>query len=347
MSAFGERVRLEATGWDTSLKHEIRTDPVAAPAGDHVVIEVEACGVCYRDLIDRAGRFPFLQLPITPGHEAVGVVVAAGPDAAWRIGDRVGTMHRDACGTCDRCASGATSLCERAAWVFGILVDGGYAEHLEAPSSALFALPRDLPATSAASLHCTFGTAYRDLVTLGALRSGERVLITGANGGVGSAAVQIAAHLGAAVVAAVRDERPGAVVRSLGAPHVVVDDGARIHDHSGKVDLALEAVGVSTFASSLRALRLGGRMIVVGNVVAEKAQLNLGYIITNGLTITGGTGATRADMDGVLRMHAERPFTIPIDRVLPLTQAEEAQRLVRAGGIHGRIVLIPSKRHGA
>ncbi len=343
MTSIGERARMVQTGWDTSLVHEVVNAPLPELAPGQVRIEVEACGVCHRDLIDRDGRFPFLQLPIVPGHEAAGRIAAVGAGVLeWKVGDRVGTMHRDACGECAQCRQGATSLCDRAAWVFGILVDGGYAQHLVSPASALFALPEGLPPAEAAVMHCAFGTAYRDIVTLGELRAGQRFLVTGANGGVGSAAVQIAARLGAEVVAVVRDERHAAFVRALGAHEVIVDAGRTFHEKSGRFDVVLEAVGFSTFNSSLRALRIGGRMVVVGNVVPEKVSLNLGYVITHGLRILGGSGATRTEMRDLLAMHAEAPFRVPIDRVLPLARADEAQRAVRAGGLEGRIVVTPT-----
>ena len=206
------RVRMIETGWEQTLVVEIDA-PLADPERGQVLVEVEACGVCHRDLIDRAGRFPFQRLPITPGHEAAGRVVAIGAGVtSWSVGDRVGTMHRDSCGECVACRAGQTSLCNSAAWVFGILADGGYARHLVAPERALYALPDDLSGPEAAVLHCTFGTAYRDLAVLGHLQRGERVLITGASGGVGAAAVQIASRLGAEVVAVVRDERRRAFV---------------------------------------------------------------------------------------------------------------------------------------
>ena len=179
----GERVQMQAVGWDADLQTEAFTWPDPDP--EQVLIEVEACGVCHRDLLDRSGRFPFLQTPITPGHEVVGRIIAAGAEVSrWQVGDRVGTMHRDACGECGPCARGDTSLCTSAAWVFGLMVDGGYASHLLSPEAALFAVPDDVPAAGAAVMHCTFGTAYRNLVTVGGLKAGEKVVITGANGGV-------------------------------------------------------------------------------------------------------------------------------------------------------------------
>jgi D-arabinose 1-dehydrogenase-like Zn-dependent alcohol dehydrogenase len=285
-----------------------------------------------------------MRVPITLGHEAAGRVIAIGPEVtAFRFGDRVATMHRDACGKCKSCRRGDTTLCEAAAWVLGILADGGYARHLVAPESALHPAPEGPSDAEIAVMHCTFGTAYRDLVVLARLERGERVLITGANGGVGVAAVQIAARLGAEVVAAVRDERHRSFVQGLGASQVVVDSGSSLHKQPavGRVDLALDTVGAATFNAALRSLRLGGRLVVVGNIQPESVAVNLGYVITHGLSIHGGSGATRADMAALFALHAEAPFQVPIDRELPLSRAEEAHRLVRVGGLRGRIVLVP------
>jgi len=341
LGSVGERVRLVEAGWDADLVHEREGARLEAPTGDQVLVRVDACGVCHRDLIDRAGRFPFQRLPIVPGHEAAGVVIAVGPGVKdFAAGDAVGTMHRDACGECPACQRGESSLCSGAAWVFGILADGGYARHLLAPQSALYPLPRDAPRIEAATFHCTFGTAYRDLVTLGAIRRGERVLVTGANGGVGRAAVQIAVRFGAEVTAVVRDERQVAPLRELGA-HEVVADSAAFHERVQGIDLALDTVGAKTFLSTLRCLRVGGRAVVVGNIAAEKVPLNLGLLITRGITVTGGSGANRAEMAAFLALHAAEPFRVAIARVLPLARADEAQRALRAGGVDGRIVIAP------
>ena len=337
-----KRARLTSFGWDEALVYEERAEPPQALAADQVLIEVEACGVCHRDLIERAGRFPFLRLPITPGHEVAGRVLEVGSRVTgFEPGDRAGTLHRDHCGACTSCVAGHTSLCASASWVFGILADGGYASVLRAPERALYALPEDLPPEQAAVLHCTFGTAYRDLAVLGQVKQGERVLITGANGGVGSAAIQIAVRLGAEVSAVVRDPAQQGFVSALGAAHVVVDAGDAFHRKVSDMDFALDAVGQATFNSSLRTLRVGGRMVVVGNIVPERAELNLGYVITRGLTLIGGSGATARDMAALLALHREQPFEIPIHARLPLSEADRAQRRVREGRLRGRVVLVP------
>ena len=151
-----KRARLSETGWDHDLVVDT-TDLPDEPARDLVSVEVEACGVCYRDCIDRAGRFKFIRLPVTPGHEVAGRVTAVGPDVTeWKVGDRVGSMHRDFCGACPQCESGEPSLCARAAAVLGLLIDGGYASHIVAPQRCFFSLPEHLSAVEAAVMHCTF-----------------------------------------------------------------------------------------------------------------------------------------------------------------------------------------------
>jgi len=333
------RARLCESGWERDLAWEPAAEDPSPPTGELVLVEVEACGVCHRDLIDRAGRFSFMRLPITPGHEVAGRVIAVGEEVSrWRVGDRVGTMHRDACGACDACARGQTSLCLTAGWVLGILADGGYASHLVAPESAFFALPPELPAAQAAVYHCTLGTAWRGL---GGVAAGQRVLITGANGGVGSAAVQLGARLGAEVIAVVRDERHREHVAALGAHQVIVDSGADFHKQVRGIDVALDCVGQPTFNSTLRTLRIGGRVVVVGNVVAERVALNLGYVIVNALHVVGSSGATAADMAALLALARERPLQVPIADEVELARADAAQRRVRAGGLGGRIVLRP------
>lgn len=331
------RLLLDETGFDRSL----RLDPegvARTPGPLEIQIAVEACGVCYRDLIDRAGRIPYMQLPVVPGHEAVGRVVAVGDDAGdFQPGDRVATMHRDCCGACSACRCGDTSLCDRAYHVFGLLADGGYATALTAPQSAFYRAADDMDAATAATLHCTYGTAWHALHRFGAPRG--RLLVTGANGGVGAAAIELGVRLGLEVVAVVRDARHDAFVRARGASEVVVSDGAFHKSLSSTVDIALECVGEPTFNSALRSLRFGGGVVVIGNIVPELAQLNLGFIVTRGLRIAGNNGATRSDMAQLLALHAAGPITAQIDARLPLAEAETAQRRVRAGGLHGRVVL--------
>ena len=333
--------RLGEVGFDTDL--HIQPQPRPRPGPGEVLVQVDACGVCHRDLIDRGGRFPWLAVPIVPGHEAAGSVIAVGADVtAWRVGDRVATLHRDRCGACASCQAGQDSLCVGGTCVFGLMVDGGYGRYLTCPPTALYRLPAELDAVDAAPLHCTFGTAWRGLVRQADARRGQRVLITGANGGVGLAAVQVAVRLGCHVVGVVRGEGAADRVRQQGAHEVIVAGDGRFHRQlDATVDVVLDCVGTPTFNASLRSLGTGGCVVVVGNVTEERASVNLGLCIVRGLRVIGSSGATAADMAEVLALHGSQPFDLASHReaVMPLAEADRAQRLVRAGGRSGRLVL--------
>ena len=224
----------------------------------------------------------------------------------------------------------------------GLIIDGGYASHMVAPQRCFYRAPDELPAAHAAVLHCTFGTAYRGLKRAG-VTTGDHVVVTGANGGVGTAAIQIATRLGARVTAVVRDASHADMLAALGAARVLVDAGDRFHKQlaAAPADVTIDCVGPPTFNASLRSLRPGGRLVVVGNVVQDKAALNLGYVVTRGLQIIGSSGATRADMAELIDLHRAAPFALVADDIVDLADADRAQRRVRAGGLRGRIVLLP------
>jgi len=337
-----KRVRLNELGWDAPLVLEEVEDPAVAE-GSYVVVEVQACGVCHRDIIDRGGGIAFMRVPITLGHEVVGRIISVGPDVTqWRVGDRVATLHRDSCGKCEPCVAGDVSLCATAVHALGILADGGYATHLTVPERCLYAMPESLPAPEAAVLQCTYGTAYRGL-RAGGCAPGRLVVITGAAGGVGSAAIEVATRMGARVVAVVRDEQQRAYAAGLGAADVVVDPGDGFHKHSATAgaDLVLDCVGQPTMNSSLRCLRLGGTVIAIGNIVPERLSLNVGLVIVKALRIVGSSGATPRDMSELLALRGDRPFAIELNE-LPLGDADHAQRRLRQGGVRGRIVLNPA-----
>lgn len=331
------RARLLQHGWDDELC--VESFEPQPPGRGQVLVRVHACGVAYRDVIDRSGRVAFMQLPITPGHEAAGTIEAVGEGVErWRVGDRVATMHRDFCGACDRCHAGETSLCESAFEVFGLMVDGGYATHVTCHERALYRLPDGLLMPQAAVLLSAWGTAWRGLHQFGEPQSGARVLVTGANGGVGSAAVQLAARLGCTAWAVVRDARHIEFVERMGAQRVIVAEG-RFDVGAWKADIALDCVGAATFNSSLRALRLGGGLVAIGNIADRKVDLSLGRVILGGVRIVGSSGATRRDMAQLAELWRRRGLEFAIADIVPLAEADTAMRRVRAGGLQGRIVL--------
>ena len=340
-------VVLRKTGGPENLILEEAPDPKLE--ADDVLVRVRASAVCGRDLIDRRGGFPMMKLPTILGHEFAGEIVSIGAGAArsgLAVGDRVVNLHLPSCGNCRRCLGGETILCERAWQSFGHTVDGGYAELVAAHHKALVKIPDTLPFEPASTLMCTAGVALQALRARGGLSLGETVLITGASGGVGSMAVQVARRMGARVIATTTSPAKVDALLALGAHDVVVSKDGAFHNEvmrraGGGVDLALELTGSATFNGALKSLRRGGRIVVVGNIETEKLSINPGALIVYGYSIVGSARCTHRDLEDVIRMVETGEILAQVDRVLPLTEAAEAHRLLASRAVVGRVVLVP------
>ena len=337
------RAQMIAPGLDIPL-NITESEELPQPLEGWVRLRVERCGVCHRDLIDRAGRVPFVNFPVAPGHEVCGVIEAVGSaQSRWSVGERVATFHRDACGACAACIDDERGLCERAVQILGITIDGGYSNHLLAPDSALFSVPDTLDARLAATLACTYGTAWRALSRWGEPQPGDVVVVVGAHGGVGRCAVELAARLGAEVVAVVRRADDGDL-RALGAAHVLVNTGDRFHRDlpTAPARIVVDCVGPATFNASLRCLGVGGRLVVVGNIDERITELQLGRIIVYGLQVVGSSGANEAELKHLLAWHAERPLRPRFAQCFGVAESEQAMAALRVGGVQGRLLIDPS-----
>jgi NADPH:quinone reductase-like Zn-dependent oxidoreductase len=290
-----------------------------------------------------------MKLPTVLGHEFAGEIVRLGEragEAGLRLGDRVVNLHRPSCRACARCLAGEPILCERAWQSFGHTVDGSYAELVCAHHDVLVPMPAAISPEVGASLMCTAGVALQALRARGKLGLGETVLVTGASGGVGTMAVQLARRMGARVIATTTSEAKVDALRELGAHHVVVAAEGGFHSRvldlsGGGVDLCLELTGAITFRSALRSLRRGGRMVVIGNIDTRKIELNLGALILYGYQLAGSASCTRRDLLDVFALVEAGELVPRIDRTLPLASAAEAHRLLEARAVVGRIVLVP------
>lgn len=338
-------VVLEKTGGPEELHYETVDDP--RPGPDEVLVRVGAAGVCGRDLIDRRGGFPLMKLPTILGHEFAGEVVETGAGvSAWSRGDRVANLHRPFCGACASCLAGESVDCERAWQSFGHSVDGAYAELVVAHERALVKLPDAISFVDAASIGCTAGVALRALRHDARLELGETALVTGASGGVGAAAVQIARRMGARVIATTSNEHKVEWLRGLGADEVVVTGSERFHERArelsgGGVDVALELTGSATFDSALRSLKHRGRLVVVGNIAAERVRLNLGAVILFAQRVLGARGFSARDLDDCFALVERGELVVHVDRTLPLERAAEAHRLLMDRAVRGRVILTP------
>ncbi len=336
---------LSRVGGPEELEYREVEDPQVG-AGE-VLVRVRAEGVCGRDLIDRRGGFRYLKLPVILGHEFAGEVVRVGPQVGdLAPGDRVANLLRLSCGSCRACSRGDTPVCEKRWQSFGQTVDGGYAELVVAPATALVKIPTQVSDVEAASVACTFGVALRALRTVGRVTLGDQLLITGASGGVGMAAIQIARALGARVLAATSSEAKRQALLDVGADEVVVDTAGTLHDKVRSVvrdgvDAVLELTGSPTFSSSLRSLRNGGRLVLVGNILADSIKFNPGAVILYGYAILGSAGCTRVDLEDAFSMIASKKARVVVHRVLPLEKAAEAHTIMAERGAIGRIILTP------
>lgn len=299
-----------------------REHPDPEPGAGDVVVAVRAAGVNAADLMQRRGLYP--APPGWPadilGLELAGEVVALGP----------GTEH--------------TSVGDR---VMAIVGGGAQAELVTLPESALLPIPEGTPWEVAGGFPEAFSTAYDALFTQARLGAGERVLVSGAAGGVGTAAVQLAHAAGAEVVASVRARSLHGRVAELGADVVIDPADAPAH---GPYDVSMELVGAPGVAAVLPALAVGARVVVIGVGAGAKVELNLLALMGRRATIGGSTlrsrpteekaAVARAVGAHAVPLLAEGSVVVPVAERVPLDQAEVAYERFAAGGKFGKIVLV-------
>ena len=200
---------------------EIVERDIPEPEAGMVRIKVQACGVCHSDSFTKDGLFPGIQYPRVPGHEVVGVIDAVGPGVAnWKPGMQVGVgWNGGYCGYCNACRHGNFFACQTATQVTGLTRDGGYADYMIAPASAVALRPQGLSPVAAAPLMCAGVTTFNALRNSGA-RPGDVVAVLGI-GGLGHLGVQYAAKMGANTVAIARGQDKAPLAKKLGAAHYI------------------------------------------------------------------------------------------------------------------------------
>ncbi len=255
-------------------------DPTPEPGG--VVVRVLACGVCRSDWHAWSGSDPDVILPMTPGHEYCGEVVAVGAGVTcWSVGDRVIAPFILACGTCGDCAAGHQTTCSTQV-VPGFTCDGAFAEMIAVAhaDANLTALPESMKPEIAAALGCRVTTAWQALVGRAKLQPGEWLAVFG-GGGVGISALLLGRALGARVVVVDIVPEKLAFAKALGADAVVnaseegsIDAVREIT--GGGAHVSVEALGIeATTVSAVRALRKLGRMVQIGMPAGEHTQMTL------------------------------------------------------------------------
>jgi putative PIG3 family NAD(P)H quinone oxidoreductase len=301
-------------------------NPVARPG--EVVVAVEAAGLNRADLLQLAGRYP---PPAgeseVPGLECAGRVAALG-EGVERI--KIGMR------------------------VMALLAGGGQATLVAVPAGQVLPLPDNLSFVEGAALPEAGLTAWTNLVFEGGLVAGETVLVSGATGGVGSFAVQLARELGARVIATARDRGRLERLRDLGIDDLVADENglpARVRALCGGrgVDLVLDLVGGVRMAEHLAALKTGGRMVLVGLLAGRRAEIDLDAVLARRLRIIGSVLRSRSRDEKARLVAGFAAFAGPrlrggrlrpvVGRVLPLAEAAAAYAAMAGGGTFGKLIL--------
>jgi|Deesub1362B_J571_1020462.scaffolds.fasta_scaffold00003_697 acryloyl-coenzyme A reductase len=310
---------------------------------DDVLIKIERTGVCYRDLLTVDGFFPRVKLPIILGHEIAGRVIEVGDKVSKvGVGDRIVSLTYIPCGECDYCRSGRENLCINRKW-FGEDLHGSYAEYVLTKEKAVVKIPENVGWNEAAISACVTGMLIHGFEDMAKISSGEVVLVTGAGGGVGIHAIQVAKAYNTKVIAVTTSEEKIKYIEKARPDEIIVskdDFSKEIKKRFGGVDLVLESVGEPTFRTSLKSLKWGGRIVVVGNVNVKPVNLNLGIIILRENMIIGNLSSTIKSLEKALTLY-QKGLVKAIGSVYPLKQATYAHKLLRDRKSIGRIMLKP------
>ena len=323
--------------------------PDPEPGPGEVVVAVAAVGLNHLDLWVRRGALPGVEprLPHVGGSEVAGRVEAIGVGVeGWAPGDRVVLNPGLWCGRCEWCLRGEESMCLR----YGILgehVAGGAAERISVPAANLLALPDGYDFERAAAAPLVFQTAWRALIGRAGLRAGEIVLVTGASGGVSTAAIQIARLAGATVYAVTSGPQNVRRVEELGA-ELVIDRleesfSRRVWRETGKrgVDVVIDSVGEAIWEDAVRTLARGGRLVTYGATTGPLGRLDIPPLFWRQIQVIGSTMGSRSEFERVMRLVFEERLRPIVDEVLPLERIREAHERLERGDVFGKLLLAP------
>ena len=328
---------------------QVTSRPTPVPDADEALVRVATCGFCHHDRLVMDGTLRRGVAPgVALGHEITGSVAALGENVTdLQIGDRVVSLLTAACGRCQPCQSGYEHRCQIGAGI-GHGRDGGFAEYLALPAASLVVVPRDIPTSQAALLACPSGVALEALEAT-AVQSGEMVVVTGAGGGLGTSAVQLAANLGATVIAITSSpgKKPG--LEALGATHVMETDPdldfseivMALTDDAG-ADVVIDTVGPPLWPSTLRCLGQRGRLALLGDLTGQTVPLRLAEVIFRDLRIVGHSGVSRSTLQRVVSMASRGVLQPVVAHTLPMTPngLMQAWQLVAGQPPLGRVVLL-------
>jgi NADPH:quinone reductase-like Zn-dependent oxidoreductase len=313
--------------------------PVPAAVEGHVVIRVGASSFNYHDVFTVRGM-PGIKvpLPVVIGLDMAGEITEVGAGVTgWAVGDRV-----------------LVNPLNKKKGLMGEMLDGGMAEYCLVAADQLVAMPAGVSFEEAAALPVAYGTAHRMLITHNTVKKGDRVLILGASGGVGTGCVILARHLGAEVIACTSSQEKVQKLKELGADEVInikdVDFSKwavekygkpQRRSYEGGVDVVVNFTGGETWHPSLRCLKRGGKLLVCGATAGYDPKEDLRYVWSFELNIIGSNSFYDDDLQALMKLIAEGKMRPVIDKVLPLEEAREGLRLIQDREVIGKVVVAP------
>ena len=313
---------------------------IPEPAAGKVRVKVQACGVCHSDSVTKEGLFPNIEYPRVPGHEVIGLVDAIGPEVrGWTPGARVGIgWHGGNCGYCDACRRGDAFACETETLITGVTHDGGYAEYMIAPATALARVPDDLSSVEAAPLMCAGITTFNALRNSDA-RPGELVAVLGV-GGLGHLGVQFAVKLGFKTVAIARGADKAPLAQQLGAHHYIdsqaEDPAAALQKLGGAKVILCTATSGAAMSAVQGGLAVRGTLLIVG--VPDSLDINPLPLILGSRSVKGWYSGTSIDSQQTLAFSALTGVR-SMNEVYPLSRVAEAYERMMSGQARFRVVL--------
>jgi alcohol dehydrogenase len=319
---------------------EIVEREIPEPGAGFVRIKVQACGVCHSDTVTKDGLFPGIQYPRVPGHEVIGVIDAVGSNVPrWKSGQRVGVgWNGGFCGYCDNCRRGDFFACQTSTEVTGISRDGGYAEYMLAPISALAVVPDDLTSLDAAPLMCAGVTTFNCLRNSGA-RPGDLVAVVGI-GGLGHLALQYAARMGCKTVAIARSKDEEPLARQLGADYYIdnkaQDPAAELQKLGGAKVILATVTSADAMKAVLGGLGVGGRLMIIGAV--PSLEVNSLQMLLQNQSLTGWYSGTSIDSQDTLNFSVLSGVH-SMNEVFPFGRVAEAYDHMLSGKARFRVVL--------
>jgi acryloyl-coenzyme A reductase len=342
-------VVVEQPGPPSVLK--LRSVPEPALAPNDVRIAVKACGVCFHDVVVRNGTFRMgVSMPVILGHEVAGIVESVGSAVQrFKPGERVAaTLHRHICGHCRYCRNGHETSCPDRVFLGDAGLNGGYAELVCIGEDNLLHLPPEVPFEHAAIAACAIGTELNAVRDVGQVRPGERVLVTGAGGGLGIHGVQLARLAGAFTIAVTTSEHKADLIKAAGADHVLVvkrgeDYSPQVKSLAGGegVDVVIDNVGSPMFHLVRRSLADGGRWVLVGQLTGDFVSVSPAQLFLHDLRLLSAKAASLSQLaDAVALLQAGR-VSAHVEKPLPLEEAAAAHASLESGSVLGRLVIAP------